>query len=458
MLGKLRGMNAVAAKPSYAELEAKVVRLEAEVARLSALLERAVREGKRQAAPFRTGEAKQKPKRPGRKKGQDHGAHGHRPPPPSIDETLEAPAPENGSECGEPLAPEPPLEQFQTDIEPRPIFRKFVIGRGRCPRCGKVFRGRHPQQCSDAVGAAGSGLGPNLQAAAAFLRKQGAMSDGAVAEACEQIFGVKVTRGAICQAVARLGKKLGPQVRQIDEHRRHAPMVVPDETGFRLGGRNAWGHVLVTPQATRYAIDRSRGAEVAAALLGWDYEGWMVHDGDAAYERFREALHQQCNTHGLRRCRELRARAVGAARRFPAQVKKLFQSALKARDRTRAGPPELGVRLYEQFTDRLIVLTAGPRANPENERFARHLHRHAAAWFAYLLEPGLDATNWRAEQAVRLLVRQRKVWGGVRTEAGARTHEAVCSLLATLRQQGLAPVGYFADVLRRQPRPLPFAA
>jgi transposase len=79
-------MDADERKPSDAELEAEVGKLRAELVRLTALLERAVRAGKRQAAPFRQGEGKQKPKRPGRKSGDRHGAHGHRPPPPQVED------------------------------------------------------------------------------------------------------------------------------------------------------------------------------------------------------------------------------------------------------------------------------------------------------------------------------------------------------------------------------------
>jgi hypothetical protein len=45
-----------------------------------------------------------------------------------------------------------------------------------------------------------------------------------------------------------------------------------------------------------------------------------------------------------------------------------------------------------------------------------------------------------------------------RTAAGARTHEAVCSLLATLRQQGLPPLAFFAAVLRGHAPALPLPA
>src|SRR5262245_39076026 len=43
-------------------------------------------------------------------------------------------------------------------------------------------------------------------------------------------------------------------------------------------------------------------------------------------------------------------------------------------------------------------------------------------------QPGLDATNWRAELAIRFGVILRKVWGGSRTWAGARAQSILMSV------------------------------
>lgn len=72
------------------------------------------------------------------------------------------------------------------------------------------------------------------------------------------------------------------------------------------------------------------------------------------------------------------------------------------------------------MANRLADLAFPPKANPANERLAEHLWRHLDEWFACLRVPGLDATNWRAELAIRLGVIYRKVWGGNRTRAGGR--------------------------------------
>src|SRR5438034_4909969 len=54
--------------------------------------------------------------------------------------------------------------------------------------------------------------------------------------------------------------------------------------------------------------------------------------------------------------------------------------------------------------------------SPENQRFAKHLLHEYDRLFLYLNCPGLEATNWRGEQAIRPAVVARKVWGGNRTE------------------------------------------
>ena len=48
-----------------------------------------------------------------------------------------------------------------------------------------------------------------------------------------------------------------------------------------------------------------------------------------------------------------------------------------------------------------------------NQRLANHLLRERNALFTFLICPGLEATNWRAEQAIRPMVVTRKVWVGI---------------------------------------------
>ena len=85
---------------------------------------------------------------------------------------------------------------------------------------------------------------------------------------------------------------------------------------------------------------------------------------------------------------------------------------------------------------------------PAVRRFAAHLDREWTALFSFLYDPTLDATNWRAEQALRPAVANRKVCGGNRTPVGAQTQQTLVTLFRTSRQRALDPLAVLTDLLR----------
>ena len=99
----------------------------------------------------------------------------------------------------------------------------------------------------------------------------------------------------------------------------------------------------------------------------------------------------------------------------------------------------------EAAVDRLV---AGATRYPPNRRLLNHLARERDALFTFLHAPGVEATNWRAEQAIRPAVVTRKAWGGNRTWAGAATWQALTSVVRTANQQGHDPVDLLARLLR----------
>jgi transposase len=69
----------------------------------------------------------------------------------------------------------------------------------------------------------------------------------------------------------------------------------------------------------------------------------------------------------------------------------------------------------------------------------------------FLRQPGQDATNWRAELAIRFGVILHKVWGGSRTWAGARAQSVLMSVWRTCWQQGRSAPDFFSQLLRGTP-------
>ena len=422
------------------------------VAELEEQLEESRRAGKRQAAPFSKGTPQEQPKRPGRKAGDQHGKHGHRPPPAAeeIDEVLEAPLPDACPHCGGDIAEDDEVdEQFQADIPVTPVRRKFRVHKGCCKRCHRRVRGHHPLQTSDATGAAASQIGPNAQASIVYLNKRAGMSYGKIADYFKEAGSLDVKPSTCTRIVLRAADKLEPTYQEIKASIKNSDVITPDETGWRQGGRPVWLHAWVGDQATCYVIDPHRSADALEKVIGIDYSGILIHDGAASYERFRRALHQQCVGHAMRRAHDLEKAQRGSAAQFPRQVIGLFQGALDIRDAYRVGEltdDDLAGE-YQKSIARLNKLTQGRDGDCPNDVFARHLHRHTADWFLFQLEPTLPATNYQAEQALRTPIVNRKVFGGNRTEAGCQAQVITSSTIQTCRQQKRSAFAFLRDAV-----------
>ena len=74
---------------------------------------------------------------------------------------------------------------------------------------------------------------------------------------------------------------------------------------------------------------------------------------------------------------------------------------------------------------RLGRLIDAPPRIPDAQRFANHLATEFPAVFLFLRDPSIDATNWRAEQAIRPAVVIRKVCGAT-APARAPTPSRCC--------------------------------
>jgi transposase len=438
------------------EQSATIDRLKTQLDKLAAALEEAQRSGKRQAAPFRkTDGPKAEPKKPGRKSGKRHGKHAHRTKPPKIDELYDVPLPDVCPHCGGVHVAETHVNtQYQTEIPRTPIYRQFDVHIGECQDCGHRVQGRHELQTSDALGAAASQLGPDAHAAMVILNKDLGLSHGKCARVFSTMFGIPVSRATSARSNMRTAKLAEPAYEQLRIDVRGSPFVVPDETGWRVGGRNAWLHGFVGENATVYDIgDRSH--KIAADLLGIDWAGTMIHDGYSIYDCFHSAMHQQCLAHLQRRCQKILDTAVGAAVQLPRTVLRLIDEAFALRRAWRGHRLSgddlamMGLWLGSELED----LTSGTFTYEPNRLLAGHIQAHALQWFYFLIDPTIDATNYRAEQAMRPGVVNRKVWGGNRTWLGATTQKVLMSVSRTLIQRGQDVLNWLSR-LRRSTTPL----
>lgn len=497
-------------------LRAENARLQAENERLRGQVDELRRASKRQAAPFSKGDPKGDPRRSGRRSGEDYGAKAHRPVPDHVDEEIDVPLPEGCPCCGGELDLEGVADQYQEDIvvPVRAHVRRFRIEVGRCRRCRRRAAGRHPLQTSDALGAAGAQVGPHAVALAAQLNKELGLPVSKVARVLSELCGLQITAGGLYQALARLAAAAAPTYDALIESVRASATVAADETGWRVCGIREWLWVFVGDDVTVYLIADGRGYDQASIVLGTDFCGVLERDGWAPYRRFEHASHQTCVAHLLRRCSELIADSIAGQAKVPHAVRRLLLDALELRDQhpellTRcddgdvieghaeiiddvSGEPDspsatLRVRLAglarlalpagvarlalpagreeqpapdagslaagrAELHARLDKLLARSPTHVPNRKLLGHLANESQHLLTFLQEPGVQATNWRAEQAIRPAVVNRKHWGGNRTWNGADTQQVLMSVIRTARQQNTDPITLLRD-LQREPAP-----
>ena len=432
--------------------DALIERLQRRIAEQEQRLAELERAAKRQATPFARQGRKENPKRPGRRAGQGRFTSRPRPAPDQVAETKEQPL-NACPACGGPVIDMKEHEQFVVDIpEVQPRVTRYLTHSGQCAQCGQRVRSRHPEQISEATGAAGVVIGPRAKALAADLKHRLGVPYGKVAEILKVGFGLPVSRGGLCQADARLAEQARPVYDELLDLIRQSAVAHADETGWRIGTLAAWLWVFTNRDLTVYTIETGRGHEVVVKILGAAFAGVLVSDCFTAYDHqaLTAWLKQKCVGHLLKDLSELKATKTGAAVRFARDVTAVLRAALNLRDQKPTSPPADFAAQVAQLEAQLDarIDTRRRLTDPDNARFAKRLRKHREHLLRFLYVDGLDATNNQAERMLRPAVITRKTGGCNRTDGGAETHSILASVLTTCRQQGFSILDSLVKIQR----------
>jgi len=420
-------------------LQRRCARLKKEQDRLRAELDETRRQAHRQANPFRRRQHKKRKKKPGRRSG--HPAN-LRPTPEHVDRVLNVP-------CG--LCPDCQVElvdpqivvQYQTDLPPiMPIVTQFNIESGWCPCCRQRRQGRHPQQTSDATGAAGNTLGPQVLTLAAELKHRLGVPYRKICDFLETYCHLQVVPATFVRAEQRLAERARPTYDLLIDALRRCGVVHADETGWRVGTLGGWLWVFTNQDITVYTIragEGARGHEVALDILGADFDGFLIVDGFKAYDvlGYKKG---QCNSHLLHRAKEQAETAEPREQHKLHSLIALIQQAIdlaERREHLKAADYDRRAQDIEFRFDAWLADVARARStSPELERLFQHMVNHHGEWLVFLREPDVPPTNNHAERMLRPAVITRKVGGCNKTLLGALVHSILASLMVTCRQQG----------------------
>lgn len=440
-----------------AELEEQLVqalvvveKLRQQVEQLQAEVEELKRAGKRQATPFARRKLVERPKRPGRKAGKGKFSHREILPIQHIKETKTARL-SGCPGCGGKLREIHRHEQYVTDIPMVEVkTTRFVTYSGYCRACHKRVRSHHPEQISQATGAAGVLVGPRAKALAADLKHRLGVSYGKVSEVLNDTFGLQVSRSGWCQADQKLARSACPVYDDLVEAIRRCSVVHADETGWRIGTLSAWLWVFTNQEMSVYAIRDNRSSDVVVDILGQEFKGVLASDCYLAYDdrRLKEWLKQKCVGHLLRELKEMKESKSGRALHFARQVTIVLQEALALKAEKAGVDPFTFAAQARDLEARLDALIAAKRrlSDRDNARFAKRLRKHREHLLRFLYVDELDATNNQAERMLRPAVITRKTNGCNRSRKGAEAHAILSSVLVTCHQHAIPILDYLVQL------------
>ncbi len=434
-----------------AELTAALAAANAKLAEVRALLEAALaeierlkRDGRRQATPFAKGKGKSDPKKPGRKPGE--GPFQRREVPAGeLEAAVEVPVDQVACECGGELEADGFEFVSNTDVPPlpQPEVKIFKVGYCRCKTCGKRVRGEHPEVAPNQTGATAHRVGPRAMVLAHLLHYGFGLTVRKVPGVLRMLCGLKVTQSAITQDALRRSHRggVGQAYRALRLAIRGSPAINTDDTGWKIGGAQAWLMGFETEEVRVYQIRRRHRNEEVREIIPGDYAGVMSTDRGASYDaKALDAVRQQkCLAHLQRNLSDVLARKTGKAAWFASHLKWLLEEALDLWWDWREGKQEGYAARAARIRVLLTCHLRDRRLNDkDNQRLLNELGRHhdRGNLLRFLEEPGLvEPTNNAAERALRGAVIARKVSQCSKTDRGAEAHSAFCSVIATIQKR-----------------------
>ena len=395
-----------------------------------------------QKAPYEKPDKKGRKKKPGRKPGHE----GHcRAKPDHVDHE-EQHRESHCPDCGGKLTKGNVSRKRYIEDIPHDVHvevTEHTIHRDWCPHCRKMVEPKVPDALPNAT------IGNRLLVMSAWLHY-------ALGNTISQILSVfnfhlqfTVTPGGLVQMWHRLAAILQSWYEEIAEEIVRSGVLYADETGWRVNGVSSWLWCFTSRSATVFTIERSRASPVVLKFITDYFDGVLVSDFWGAYNLLTCAK-QKCLVHLLRDLERVENYKDTSAdwARFAKTLRRLIRDAIRLRKRLEGLDPVIYERRYHRLEQRLQLLIEIDWTNGQARRLVKRLRRHQHELFTFVREPDVPFENNFAERMIRQAVIMRKNSYNNRSTKGASTQAILMSVLTTLNQRGLNPIGTMEKALR----------
>jgi transposase len=331
-------------------------------------------------------------------------------------------------------------EYDHIDIPPiKPTTTRIEVFRATCPCCKARVTASAPADMPE-----GTPFSAGITSIVAYLHGCQMIGYKRLTEVCQGLFGLTISQGAIANMLARVGEAIAAPADRIAAEVRASEVVASDETSARVKGKTWWQWTFGCATAVYFVMAETRGKCVPSSFLaGARPKIWL---SDRLPAQCKHAEEQQfCLAHLIR---DAQYAIDHGDTIFAPGFKALLQDAC-AVGRRRPDLADATIaahrRRLERELDRLLALKPND-AEGRKLRDAVDLDCRGKL-LVFLKRRDVEPTNNESERALRPSVIFRKVTNGFRSEWGAKTYAALCSIVETGRRNGRSALTAIRDAL-----------
>lgn len=354
-------------------------------------------------------------------------------------------------DCGSDLSQVPHQELGRSQVIEIPPVEPVVVEAVRygcqCPACGEDHEAAYPEGLEPK-----RVFGNRIETIVTYLHEVQHVSYKRLQVVLHVLFGLVISCGALVNISRRAAAKLEPATAEIRQKVQASAVVLSDETGARIDGKNHWQWVFVGDDATYHVIADNRSAQVIQDVMGDAVPLVWVSDLFSSQGTAKSTLRQVCLAHQVR---DLQFAIDAECSAWAYHFRQLLFRAQRLEKRRAELPLARFYAAVAQIETACDALLRQPLLHTEESRLQRRYIKHRASLFTFLYLPSVPADNNASERALRNSVIHRKVSGGFRSQTGADVHATVTSIVDTAKQNDEQP---FDALAQRIGQPTPVSA
>ena len=308
----------------------------------------------------------------------------------------------------------------------KPVVTEFLVGASYCAACRKYH--------SAGGRVAGSLYGPRLHAQVCYWKYSLGLTLLKIQKLLKEQYNLQLSTGQLSEIITRTAKKFADGYEDLKTSLHDQTHLHVDETGWRLGGKNAWLWSFSNQNISVYVIDPSRGQGVVEEVLGEVFSGVLCSDFYGAYHKI-DSKKQKCWAHILRDLHNLKQKEPDnlEIQYFASRLQYFFDRGKDLREKKAAG--EDVTKKLKRLANDTERFACRKFRYPELQTLAKRLIKYRREMYTFI-EKNLEPTNNNAEREIRPVVLMRKTSYGNRSDRGRQNQAIMMSIIRTAEKRG----------------------